>query len=81
MYCLYLQDDWEKWLSLAEFIMNNMTNKSMSVISFYVIYEQDSQIEFESWIEIDKHDFMIKWLQQIDMNNFVDQINKLTDLL
>ena len=24
---------------------------------------------------------MIKWLQQIDMNNFADQMNKLTDLL
>ena len=24
---------------------------------------------------------MIKWLQQIDANNFADQMNKLTDLL
>ena len=44
-------------------------------------YRQDLQIEFESWIEIDEHSLMIKWLQQIDMNNFADQMNKLTDLL
>jgi len=35
-------------------------NELMNMISFYVIYEQNSQIEFESWTEINKHDFMIK---------------------
>ena len=39
MYCSYLQDNWKKWLFLAEFMMNNMTNESMSVISFYTTYE------------------------------------------
>ncbi len=81
MYCSYLQDDWEKWLSLAEFMMNNMINESMSVTLFYMIYEQDSWIRFESWTKINEHDFMIKQLQQIDTNNFADQMNKLTDLL
>ena len=47
-------------------------NESTDVTSFYVIYRQDSQIEFESQTEIDEHDFMIKQLQQIDMNNFAD---------
>ena len=61
--------------------MNNTMNESMSVILFYTTYEQNSWIEFESQIEINEHDFMIKWLQQIDVNNFADQINKLTDLL
>ena len=56
-------------------------NESMNVILFYMTYRQNSQIEFESWIEINKHDFMIKQLQQIDMNNFIDQMNKLIDLL
>ena len=44
-------------------------------------YKQDSQLEFESWTEINDHDFMIKQLQQIDTNNFADWMNKLTDLL
>ena len=60
IYCSYLQDDWEKWLSLAEFIMNNMMNELMNVILFYTTYKQNSWIEFESQIEIDEHDFMIK---------------------
>ena len=60
MYCSYLQDDWEKWLSLTEFTTNNTTNKSTDITSFYAIYRQDSQIEFESQTEIDEHDSMIK---------------------
>ena len=39
MYCSYLQDDWEKWLSLTEFTVNNMMNKSTNVILFYMTYE------------------------------------------
>ncbi len=62
-------------------MMNNIINESTDVISFYVTYEQDSQIRFESQTEIDKHNLMIKQLQQINMNNFADQMNKLTDLL
>ena len=53
----------------------------MNMISFYVTYEQNSWIEFESQIEINEHSFMIKQLQQININNFADQMNKLTDLL
>ena len=47
-------------------------NESTSIISFYMIYEQNSQIEFESQTEIDEHSLMIKQLQQIDTNNFAD---------
>ena len=60
MYYSYLQDDWEKWLFLAEFIINNMINELTDMTLFYVTYRQNSWIEFESWIKIDKHDFMIK---------------------
>src|SRR5437762_3469153 len=61
--------------------MNNIMNESMHVISYYMIYKQNSQIRFKSQTEINEHSFMIKQLQQIDVNNFADQMNKLTDLL
>ena len=48
---------------------------------FYVIYEQDSELEFESQIKIDDHDLMIKQLQQINVNNFADRMKKITKLL
>ena len=66
---------------MTEFSANNIKNKSISVTFFYTTYEYDSQLEFESWIEIDDHDFMIKWLQQIDVNNFADRMKKITELL
>ena len=81
MYYSYLQDDWKKWLSFTEFTANNTMNKSINMISFYVIYKQNSWIEFESQTEINEHNLMIKQLQQIDVNNFADQMNKLTNLL
>ena len=81
MYCSYFQDNWKRWFSLTEFSANNMKNKSISMTFFYVTYEQDSQLEFESQIEIDDHDFMIKWLQQIDTNNFADRMKKIMKLL
>ena len=81
MYCSYFQNNWKRWLSLTEFSVNNMKNESTDVMLFYVTYEQNSWLEFELWIEIDDHDFMIKWLQQINVNNFTDWMNKLTDLL
>jgi len=63
IYCSYLQDDWERWLSLMEFFANNMKNKSTNMTFFYTIYEQDSQLEFESQTEINNHSLMIKQLQ------------------
>ena len=42
IYCSYLQDDWEKWFSLAEFIINNIINELTNVILFYIIYKQNS---------------------------------------
>ena len=61
--------------------MNNIMNESTNMILFYVIYKQNSQIEFELQTEINEHSFMTKQLQQINTNNFTNQMNKLTDLL
>jgi hypothetical protein len=81
MYCSYLQDNWKRWLSLTEFSANNMKNELISITFFYVTYEQDSQLEFESQIKIDDHDLTIKWLQQINTNNFADRMKKIIELL
>ena len=81
MYCSYLQDDWEKWLPLAEFAANNTTNESTGLTPFYATYGQDPRLGFEPRSEIDENGPMIKRLQQIDANNFADRMNKLTELL
>ena len=56
-------------------------NELINMILFYIIYKQNSWIEFESQIKIDQHNLMIKQLQQINTNNFADWMNKLTNLL
>ena len=47
MYCSYLQDDWEKWLPLAEFTANNTINESIGVTPFYITYRQDPRLRFK----------------------------------
>jgi transposase InsO family protein len=81
MYCSYLQDDWERWLSLAEFSANNTKNESTGVTPFYATYGQDPRLGFEPRTEIDAHGPTIKRLQQIDANNFADRMKKITELL
>ena len=66
---------------LMKFSANNIKNKLINMMFFYTIYEQDLWLEFESWIEINNHNLMIKWLQQIDMNNFTDKMKKIIKLL
>ena len=66
---------------MTEFSVNNMKNELTDMTFFYMTYEQDSQLEFESQIKINDHDFMIKQLQQIDTNNFADRMKKITELL
>ena len=58
-----------------------MKNELTDMMFFYMTYEQDSWLEFESWTEIDDHDLMIKWLQQINANNFADRMKKIMKLL
>jgi hypothetical protein len=47
IYCSYLQDNWEKWLLLAKFTTNNIINKSIGVMLFYITYRQDPYFKFE----------------------------------
>ena len=37
----YLQDDWEKWLPLAEFVANNQNSETTSVSLFFVNFGYD----------------------------------------
>jgi hypothetical protein len=47
IYYSYLQNDWEKWLLLAEFTINNTINKSIGVMLFYTTYKQDPCLKFK----------------------------------
>jgi len=38
IYYSYLQDNWEKWLPLAEFTANNTINELIGITLFYTTY-------------------------------------------
>ena len=38
IYYSYLQDDWEKWLPLTKFNVNNIINKLIGIMPFYITY-------------------------------------------
>ena len=55
IYCLYLQDNWKKWLSLAEFTANNVKNEITKITLFFANYRQYFWLKFEFWTKINKY--------------------------
>ncbi len=47
-YTTYQQDDWLKWLDLAEFAANNTVSETIQCSPFYVNYEYNSHMKFKS---------------------------------
>ena len=47
VYVSYLQDDWDKWLPLAEFALNNALNESTGMTPFFANYGYHPRIGFE----------------------------------
>jgi hypothetical protein len=45
-YVNYLQDNWEKWLALAEFSANNHVFETIEMSSFFANLEYDSLWQF-----------------------------------
>ena len=43
----YLQDDWSRWLPLAEFALNNALNESIKTTPFFANYRFHPRIGFE----------------------------------
>ena len=72
IYCSYLQDDWEKWLPLTKFTVNNAINKLIGVMPFYITYRQDPYFKFKPRPKINTIGPIIKQIQLINIYNFAD---------
>ena len=46
-YTIYLQDDWVKWLPLAEFAANNAESEALSCSPFFANYGYNPRLGFE----------------------------------
>ena len=48
IYCVYLQNDWIKWLSFVNFVVRNHHSKSTQCISFFVNHDYHSRMKLKS---------------------------------
>ena len=77
----YMQNDWAKWLSEVEFIINNASSL-ITLTSFFLInLSQNSHLNFkffESWLE----NLMFQaWNKLINVKEFIKKMKKLTEHL
>jgi hypothetical protein len=74
VYVDYLQDDWHKWLALAEFAANNQVNESTTLSPFFALYGMDPrwQVDLSPAAANDNPDLRARAVadQLSDIHNF-----------
>ncbi len=73
-FCLYMQDDWSKWLLMIEFVNNNILFSVIFLIFFFMNKNFHSRISFDSDIieyESTRERLQIDWIKNIS-----EQMNK-----
>ncbi len=77
----YMQDDWAKWLSEVEFIINN-TSSSITLISFFLInLNQNLRLDFKFFESLLKNFTSQAWNKLINVEEFIKKMKKLTEHL
>ncbi len=74
----YMQNDWVKWLSKVEFVINN-TSSLITLTSFFLInLSQNSCLNFESFESLFKNLMFQAWDKLINVKKFIKKMKKLT---
>ncbi len=77
----YMQDDWAKWLSEVEFIINNASS-SITLTSFFLInLSQNSRLDFKSFESLLKNFTFQAWNKLINVKKLIKKMKKLTEHL
>ncbi len=77
----YMQNDWVKWLSEVEFIINN-ASLSITLTSFFLINSnQNSCLNFKSFESLFKNFTFQAWNKLINVKKFIKKMKKLTEHL
>ncbi len=77
----YMQNDWAKWLSEIEFVINNASSL-ITLTSFFLINSsQNSHLDFESSESLFKNLMFQAWDKLINVKEFIKKIKKLTEYL
>ncbi len=77
----YMQNDWVKWLSEVEFVVNN-TSSSITLASFFLINSsQNSRLDFKSSESLLENFTSQAWDKLINVEEFIKKMKKLTEHL
>ena len=77
----YMQNDWTKWLSEVEFIINNASSL-ITLTSFFLINSsQNSHLNFKSFESLLENLTSQAWNKLINVKKFIKKIKKLTEHL
>ncbi len=77
----YMQDDWAKWLSEVEFIINN-TSLLITLTSFFLInLNQNLCLDFKFFKSLLENLIFQAWNKLINVKEFIKKMKKLTEHL
>ncbi len=73
-FCLYMQNDWFKWLLMIEFVDNNVLSSVIFLIFFFMNKNFHSRMSFDS--DIIEYESIRERLQIIRVEDIFDHMNK-----
>ena len=77
----YMQDDWAKWISGAEFMINNALSVITLISLFLVNSDQNSHLRFKSSEFLVTDLTVQQWIKLLDIENFTKKMKDLTEHL
>ncbi len=77
----YMQNDWAKWLSEIEFIVNNASSSITLASLFLINLSQNSRLDFKSSESLLKNFTSQAWNKLINVKKFIKKMKKLTEHL
>ena len=77
----YMQNDWVKWLSEVEFIVNNTSSLITLASLFLINSDQNLHLDFKSSESLLKNFTFQAWNKLINVEKFIKKMKKLTEHL
>ncbi len=73
----YMQNDWAKWLSEVEFVVNNASSSITLALLFLINLNQNSRLNFELFEFLFKNLTFQAWDKLINVEEFIKKMKKL----
>ena len=77
----YMQDNWAKWISDAEFMTNNAPSVTILTSPFLVNFSQNPHLEFKPSELLFTDLTAQQWIKLLDIENFTKKMKDLTEHL